>query len=65
MRCTHCKREIHRDEGFDRLDAGVILSDGTRIAHDVNLHDSPCAGLWWATHYPWLVSVKVYDRSVA
>lgn len=64
MRCSHCHREIARGEQFDRLDAGARLSDGTRITRDVNLHDDPCSGLWWAEHYPWLVSVKVYrDRT--
>jgi hypothetical protein len=39
MRCTHCRQEITRSEPYGRLDAGVRLSDGTRIAHDVSLHE--------------------------
>ena len=65
MNCTHCRKPIGRDDEFDRLDAGVRLSDGTKIRTDVNLHPEPCAGLWWLSHHPAIVwNGRSYDRGL-
>lgn len=60
MICKHCRREIPMRAESARLDAGVRLSDGTRIPHDVSLH-LECEGAWWLANHPVLAG-KVYER---
>jgi hypothetical protein len=56
-----CGRPIGETE-FIRLDAGVRISTGEVVAHDVNLHRDGCYGVWMQHHYPWTVQTRERTR---
>lgn len=58
-RCKQCGHPL--DSDFVRLDAGLRLATGERVAHDVNLHKASCFGDYMTAHYPWLVQTR--DRT--
>jgi hypothetical protein len=61
MICSHCKSPIPARADSVRIDAGVILSDGTKVTRDVSLH-TDCEGSWWLAHHPGLLP-KTYTRA--
>jgi hypothetical protein len=58
--CAECKGGIVGD--YPRFAAGTILTDGSRITREVNLHPD-CLGPWMLHHYPWTVRARVVDAA--